>query len=67
MVDLFMTREFNLPKSEFQLAGAAAMFIASKLEEFEPKSSEDFSLATAKYDAAKIKEMERKICKVTLF
>ena len=32
-------REKNLGKSTFQAVGAAAMFIASKLEEFEPRTS----------------------------
>lgn len=41
-----MCKEHNLQKSQFQLAGAAAMFIASKLEEFEPKCSEDFAKTT---------------------
>lgn len=31
LVDLFLSKEHNLPKSDFQLSGAAAMFIASKL------------------------------------
>ena len=33
------------------------MFIASKLEEFEPKRSEEFARATMKYSAAQIREM----------
>lgn len=59
-----MSKEHHLAKSEFQLVGAASMFIASKLEEFEPKCSEEFARATIKYNATQIKEMERKILKV---
>ncbi len=32
--DKYLEKTTDLPKSDFQLAGAAAMFIASKLEEF---------------------------------
>lgn len=41
-----MSKEHHLQKSHFQLVGAASMFIASKLEEFEPKCSEDFAKTT---------------------
>lgn len=41
------------------------MFIASKLEEFEPKSSEEFvKTVDGSYTAKQIKSMEKKICKV---
>ena len=63
-----MEKEPNLLKSDFQLVGAAAMFIASKLEEFEPKSSEYFAKTTnGEYSAKQIKQMEKKICKVALY
>ena len=46
--------------------GAAAMFIASKIEEFEPKSSEEFvRTVDGSYSAKQIKEMEKRICKVS--
>jgi len=32
LVDLYLSKEYHMHKSDFQLAGASAMFIASKLE-----------------------------------
>jgi hypothetical protein len=34
LTDNFLIKSPHLPKADFQLVGAAAMFIASKLEEF---------------------------------
>ena len=46
LVDNFFQSTFHLAKSDFQLAGAAALFIAAKLEEFEPLSSKQFAKST---------------------
>ena len=65
IIDRFLEREQNMAKSDFQLVGLAAMFIASKLEEFEPKSSEEFvKSANGSYTGKQIKQMEQKIVKV---
>lgn len=55
MVDLYLAKEMHVQRTDFQLAGTAAMFIASKLEEFEPKCSDQFAKATKKYSAAEVK------------
>lgn len=34
LLDRYLSKERGLPKSGFQVIGAASMFIASKLEEF---------------------------------
>lgn len=39
LVDNYFQSTLNLPKSDFQLIGAAALFIAAKMEEFEPLPS----------------------------
>lgn len=65
LVDCYLQQTSDLPKSDFQLAGAAAVFIAAKLEEFEPLSSQQFSIATKeRYKPAEIREMELRICQV---
>lgn len=46
IADKYLEKANDLPKSEFQLVGAASMFIAAKLEEFEALSSADFSKST---------------------
>jgi hypothetical protein len=51
-----MCEELHLSKGDFQLIGATTMFIASKLEEFEPKCSEEFANSTdGRYSALEIK------------
>lgn len=46
LVDNFFESTYNLSKSDFQLTGATALFIAAKLEEFEPLSSKEFAKST---------------------
>ena len=49
-------------KSDLQLVGVTAMFIASKLEEIYPPRCAEFALTTdGAYDAEQIYEMEHKI------
>ena len=67
LLDNFFEATYNLPKADFQLAGAAALFISAKLQEFQPLSSKQFAKSTKdRYSAEDIKAMEMKICKVTM-
>jgi G2/mitotic-specific cyclin 3/4 len=65
LVDNFFQAAPHLAKADFQLSGAAALFIAAKLEEFEPLSSKEFARSTKeRYSAEEIKAMETRIVKV---
>ena len=65
IVDRYFSETFNLPKADFQLAGATALFITSKLDLHDPISSKEFAKSTKnRYTSLKILEMERKISKV---
>lgn len=46
MVDSYLSTISNMPLSYFQLLGAAALFIATKHEEYEPPTTEQLSSAT---------------------
>ena len=46
LVDNFFQATQNLSKADFQLTGASALFVAAKLEEFEPLSSREFAKST---------------------
>lgn len=65
LVDNFFQATAHLAKADFQLAGAAALFLATKLEEFEPLSSQEFSKSTKdRYSAEEIREMELRMVRV---
>lgn len=64
LADLFFTLTPNIPKGQFQLVGAAAMYIAAKLEELQPLPVAKFATsAGGKYPTSVILEMETRICK----
>ena len=46
IVDNFFQSTVHLPKHDFQLAGAAALFLACKLELKDPISSDKFAEST---------------------
>ena len=66
LTDLYFSRVPNVPKTELQLVGAAAMYLAAKIEEREPLSVIKFAASTSgKYEPRMILSMEAKIVKVT--
>lgn len=65
IVDNYFQSTQNLPISEFQLAGATALFIAGKMDLEQPISSRKFADGTKnRYTCKDIKEMEVKMLKV---
>jgi hypothetical protein len=46
LLDNYLAKTANMPKSIFQAVGATTLFIASKLEEFQCKESREFAKAT---------------------
>ena len=65
LVDNYFQSTHHLPTSEFQLAGATALFIAGKLDLERPISSQKFADGTKnRYPCEDIKEMEIKMLKV---
>lgn len=68
LVDNFFESTSHLAKADFQLTGATALFIAAKLEEFEPLSSREFAKSTKeRYTAEDIKAMELRMTRVLRF
>lgn len=45
-VDLYLTKQKNIPLKDFQLLGATALFMASKFEEINPPRVKDIVFAT---------------------
>ena len=67
LADLYFTRLPNIQKADLQLVGAAAMYIAAKLEEQQPLPVSKFAASTnGRYTPNTILDMETKICKVSL-
>lgn len=65
LADLYFTRLPNIQKADLQLVGAAAMYIAAKLEEQQPLPVSKFAASTnGRYTPNTILDMETKICKV---
>lgn len=65
LVDNFFQTVPHLAKADFQLAGAAALYIAAKLEEFQPLSAKELTRSTKeRYTEEEIKGMEMRMCKV---
>ena len=64
-VDRYLSRAKNVPKTELQLVGVTAMFIAAKMEEvYAPKIS-DFAKATDDtYAETQIRDMEKVVSRV---
>ena len=48
LLDGYLARTQNVPKSVLQATGATTLFIASKLEEYQCKSSTEFVKSTNK-------------------
>ena len=46
LLDNYLSRTVNVPRSSLQAIGATCLFIASKLEEFQCRPSEDFVEST---------------------
>lgn len=65
LTDLFFTKSPNIHKGDLQLVGAAAMYIAAKLEEEQPLPVAKFATSTSgKYSTNAILDMETRICRV---
>ncbi|KAG8555116.1 hypothetical protein GDO81_017590 [Engystomops pustulosus] len=67
IIDRFL-QENPVPKSQLQLVGVTAMFLAAKYEEMYPPEIGDFTFVTDHtYTKAQIREMEMKILRVLKF
>jgi len=57
LVDNYLNKVDHVPKSDWQLIGATTMFIASKLEQFEPRNCQEFAKSTKdRYSPSQVKE-----------
>lgn len=67
LLDNYLARINNVPKSVLQAIGATSLFIASKLEEFQCRESQEFAKATNHSCSVQdIHELELSIVKVNL-
>lgn len=63
-IDQYLNKSPNIPRSNFQIVGLAALYIAAKVEEVKPPSTAAFAMDNEEFSAVNIKNTEMRLMRV---